>query len=113
MQSDAGIQPTARIQLCSCFFLPARPVGDPDEWDTLMQLNTLSIMRLTRRLSQTLMDAAKSGPHEHTGMGQGAVLVNIGSVAGVETVSGMGAYCATKAALRAWSLCTFRVSNCL
>eukprot|EP01060_Flectonema_neradi_P003207 TRINITY_DN12053_c0_g1_i1.p1 TRINITY_DN12053_c0_g1~~TRINITY_DN12053_c0_g1_i1.p1 ORF type:complete len:230 (+),score=49.38 TRINITY_DN12053_c0_g1_i1:47-736(+) len=66
--------------------------GDPDEWDMMFQVNVLSLMRLTRRLSQKMIDQ-KSG-----------AIINIGSVAGIEPMSGTAAaYAATKHAVRGWT----------
>lgn len=82
--------------------------GNPDEWDTLMQLNVNAPMRLTRMLSEALVTAGKYGPPERAAPGQGAVIINIGSVAGVEPIGPLGVYCATKYALRAWSQSCYR-----
>mmetsp|Transcript_91191 Transcript_91191/g.266948 ORF Transcript_91191/g.266948 Transcript_91191/m.266948 type:complete len:242 (-) Transcript_91191:44-769(-) len=67
-------------------------VGDPNEWDRMMFLNLNGPMRLTRSLVPSMVT---------TGYG---VVINIGSIAGVEGMSGTSAaYAAAKHGLRGWS----------
>ena len=66
--------------------------GDPDEWAKMMEVNVNAPMRLTRRLSEGMI-AKKSG-----------VIINIGSIAAVEQMSGTSAaYSASKHAMWGWS----------
>lgn len=66
--------------------------GDPDEWDRMLYLNLHAPMRLTRRLAPSMIKQ-KQG-----------VILNIGSIAGVEPMSGpSAAYAAAKHGLRGWS----------
>jgi 3-oxoacyl-[acyl-carrier protein] reductase len=69
--------------------------GDPDEWARLFALNVLAPMRLTRRFAPG-MAARERG-----------TIVNIGSVAAIEPMKGLGAYAASKHALRGWSLSSY------
>lgn len=67
------------------------PVADADEeqWRWMYDANVLGVMRVTK----TLLPALKAAASGH--------IINIGSVAGVETYEGGGGYTAVKHALRA------------
>eukprot|EP01063_Lacrimia_lanifica_P038306 TRINITY_DN8107_c0_g1_i1.p1 TRINITY_DN8107_c0_g1~~TRINITY_DN8107_c0_g1_i1.p1 ORF type:complete len:238 (+),score=89.07 TRINITY_DN8107_c0_g1_i1:110-823(+) len=66
--------------------------GEPAEFQTMMNLNVVAPMTLTRRLTAKMI-AQKEG-----------VVINMGSVAAVESMSGeAAAYAASKHALRGWS----------
>ncbi|GMH36795.1 hypothetical protein BSKO_04668 [Bryopsis sp. KO-2023] len=66
--------------------------GDPDDWDEMMKVNLLAPMRLTRRFSPSMVEKS-----------DGAI-INICSVAGVEPMTNMCAYAASKWGMRGWSL---------
>lgn len=70
--------------------------GDPDAWETLMKLNVLAPMRLTRRLAPEMVR------HER------GTIINIGSIAAIEGMTESGAYAASKHALRGWSLSCYQ-----
>jgi len=77
-------------------FSTGNPVdGDPDEWTRLFALNVLAPMRLTRRFAPGMV-ARERG-----------TIVNIGSVAAIEPMKALGAYAASKHALRGWSLSSY------
>lgn len=63
--------------------------ADDDEWDWMLQTNVLGLMRMTRALLPAL---------ERSGDGH---IVNVGSIAGIETYPGGGGYTAAKHAVRA------------
>ncbi|KAJ9446616.1 3-oxoacyl-[acyl-carrier protein] reductase reductase (fabG, OAR1) [Diplonema papillatum] len=66
--------------------------GDVEEWDKMLLLNLHAPLRLTRLLTGKMI-AQKSG-----------VIINIGSVAGVEAMSGAGAvYAAAKHGISGWT----------
>eukprot|EP00210_Caulerpa_lentillifera_P008171 g7804.t1 len=66
--------------------------GDPFEWEQMTNLNLVTPMHLTRKFAPSMVER-----------GYG-VIINIGSLAGLDAVGTMGAYCATKWGLRGWSL---------
>lgn len=66
--------------------------GEPADWERMFAVNVHAPMRLTREIAPYMVAA------------RGGTIINIGSVAGVEAMSGSGAYAATKFALRGWSL---------
>ncbi|KAF8822231.1 hypothetical protein IE077_000763 [Cardiosporidium cionae] len=66
--------------------------GDVDLWSTALHVNLLSPMIITRMLSEK-MKARKGG-----------VIINIGSIAGLEAMTFGGVYSTTKFGLRGWSL---------
>lgn len=70
--------------------------GDPHDWNAGLLLNVGIPMLLTRRL------APKMAENEF------GIIINIGSVAAVEGMTGGGAYAATKHALRGWSLSCYQ-----
>jgi short-subunit dehydrogenase len=70
--------------------------GDADTWDAAMKLNLLTPMRLTRSLSPGMKDR------------EWGIIVNMGSVAAIEGMKGVGAYAATKHGLRGWSLSCYQ-----
>ena len=57
-----------KVEVSVC---PLRHAGDPDKWDTLLQLNLGTPMRLTRRLAPKM-----AGKPNH------AYIINISSIAG-------------------------------
>eukprot|EP00041_Stephanoeca_diplocostata_P030205 m.906979 g.906979 ORF g.906979 m.906979 type:complete len:242 (+) comp23710_c0_seq2:519-1244(+) len=66
--------------------------GDVDKWDPLMYLNLNGPMRLTRALSQSIVDRG------------GGTIINMGSIAGIENMPGhLAVYAASKHGLRGWS----------
>jgi len=66
--------------------------GDVDAFDRMMYLNVNAPMRLTRLLAPNMVEK------------QSGVIINIGSIAGIEPMSGASAaYAASKHALRGWS----------
>lgn len=69
--------------------------GDPDDWLRLFALNVHAPMRLTRRLAPGMV-ARERG-----------TIVNVGSVAAIEPMKSLGAYAASKHALRGWSLSAY------
>eukprot|EP00210_Caulerpa_lentillifera_P005865 g5609.t1 len=66
--------------------------GDPFEWEEMTSLNLVTPMHLTRKFAPSMVER-----------GYG-VIINIGSLAGLDAVGTMGAYCATKWGVRGWSL---------
>lgn len=70
--------------------------GSPDEWEKMMAINVAAPMRLTRMLAEGM---ASRG---------GGMIINIGSIASVEAMSGdSAAYAASKHALRGWSTSSY------
>uniref|UniRef100_A0A7S1SJW2 3-oxoacyl-[acyl-carrier-protein] reductase n=1 Tax=Tetraselmis chuii TaxID=63592 RepID=A0A7S1SJW2_9CHLO len=66
--------------------------GDPDEWEHMMDVIVNAPMRLTRRLAPKMAERMSG------------FVINIGSIAGTEAMSGAAAaYAAAKAGLRGWS----------
>ena len=66
--------------------------GDPDAWARMMRINVDAPMRLTRLLTEKMV-AQKKG-----------VVINVASIAGMESMSGTSAaYAASKHALWGWS----------
>ena len=66
--------------------------GEPDEWDRMLYLNLNGVMRLTRRLVPAMKAAG------------GGALINIGSIAAIEGMSGgSAAYAASKHGLAGWT----------
>lgn len=59
----------------------------------MTQLNLLTPMHLARKFAPA-MAAQGSG-----------LIINMGSLAGLDVVGPMGAYCASKWGMRGWSLC--------
>eukprot|EP01071_Lankesteria_metandrocarpae_P009965 Lankesteria_metandrocarpae@DN5264_c0_g2_i3.p1 len=66
--------------------------GDPDEWEAMLAVNVNAPMRLTRILAPKMKE-------NRTG-----VIINISSIVGLEPMESSPAYCASKFALRGWSL---------
>jgi len=62
-------------------------LADEADWETMLQTNVLGLLRVTRRLLPMLRERER------------AAIVNIGSLAGVETYEGGSVYCASKAAV--------------
>lgn len=60
---------------------------DEADWETMLDTNVMGLLRVTRRLLPALGEAERSH------------VVNIGSLAGVETYEGGSVYCASKAAV--------------
>ncbi len=81
--------------------LPARhltqPAGDPDEWESMLAINTLAPMRLTRAFAPAM---AKRG--------RGAI-VTVGSLAGTFASAGSAPYASSKWGVRGWVLSTYEV----
>uniref|UniRef100_A0A061SD48 3-oxoacyl-[acyl-carrier-protein] reductase n=1 Tax=Tetraselmis sp. GSL018 TaxID=582737 RepID=A0A061SD48_9CHLO len=70
--------------------------GNPDEWETMLQVCLHAPMRITRRLTPAMAE------------GMSGYVINIGSVAAIEPMSaGAGAYAAAKHGLRGWSLSSY------
>eukprot|EP00048_Salpingoeca_helianthica_P017549 m.237808 g.237808 ORF g.237808 m.237808 type:complete len:245 (-) comp21401_c0_seq1:57-791(-) len=69
--------------------------GNPDEWDTMLNVNLHAPMRLTRLLAPAMVMA-----------GHG-VIINMGSIAAIESMKSSNAYAATKFGLRGWSLSNY------
>eukprot|EP00658_Telonema_sp_P-2_P039977 TRINITY_DN28599_c0_g1_i1.p1 TRINITY_DN28599_c0_g1~~TRINITY_DN28599_c0_g1_i1.p1 ORF type:complete len:153 (-),score=40.08 TRINITY_DN28599_c0_g1_i1:187-645(-) len=71
--------------------------GDsPEDWERMMALNVNAPMRLCRALCPKMAER------------MGGAVMNIGSVAGVEPMSGTSAaYAAAKHALRGWSISSY------
>lgn len=75
--------------------------GDPDDWEeTMLQLDLLVPMRLTRRLAPAMSKR------------EGNYIINISSVAGFEAVPGIGGYNAAKFGLTGWAKSTYQVPRC-
>ena len=74
--------------------------ADPDKWESMVMLNLLTPMRLTRELGPFLAEKKTKG----------GVIINISSVAGRDPVAGQAGYAASKWGLTGWSLSTFEVS---
>eukprot|EP00951_Prasinocladus_malaysianus_P005079 scaffold36169_cov46-Prasinocladus_malaysianus.AAC.1 len=56
---------------------PGNPLeGDPDEWDKMLSLNLNGPMRLTRRLTPSMAESMSG------------FVINIGSIAAIESMSG-------------------------
>eukprot|EP00210_Caulerpa_lentillifera_P009217 g8787.t1 len=66
--------------------------GDPKEWNQMMELNVLAPMTLMHLIAPGMIKQ------------EDGVVINIGSVAGVEPMQWAAAYAASKWALRGWSL---------
>jgi len=66
--------------------------GDPVEWEQMTSLNLVTPMHLARRFAPAMAEK-----------GYG-VIINMGSLAGMDAVGPMGSYCATKWGIRGWSL---------
>jgi short-subunit dehydrogenase len=69
--------------------------GDPDAWTSLFAVNVLAPMRLTRRLAPRMVERERG------------TIVNVGSIAAIESMKGPGAYAASKHALRGFSLSSY------
>lgn len=70
--------------------------GDTETWGRAMQLNLLTPMQMTKHFSPGMRDR------------EYGIIINMGSVAAVEGMSGVGAYAATKFGLRGWSLSCYQ-----
>jgi len=70
--------------------------GDPDDWERALVLNVAAPMRLTRRLAPGMVDRERG------------TIVNLGSIAAIEGMTGAGAYATTKHALRGWSRSSYQ-----
>mmetsp|Transcript_6265 Transcript_6265/g.15039 ORF Transcript_6265/g.15039 Transcript_6265/m.15039 type:complete len:215 (+) Transcript_6265:370-1014(+) len=82
---------------CAGFVCEGNPLsGNPDEWETMLQVCLHAPMRITRRLTPAMAE------------GMSGYVINIGSVAAIEPMSaGAGAYAAAKHGLRGWSLSSY------
>ncbi|KAI7840700.1 hypothetical protein COHA_005622 [Chlorella ohadii] len=69
--------------------------GDPDEWESMLAINTLAPMRLTRAFAPAM---AKRG--------RGAI-VTVGSLAGTFASAGSAPYASSKWGVRGWVLSTY------
>jgi short-subunit dehydrogenase len=69
--------------------------GDPDAWADLLAVNVLAPMRLTRRIAPRMVERERG------------TIINIGSIAAIESMKGPGAYAASKHALRGFSLSSY------
>lgn len=65
--------------------------GDPRDWDAMIDTNVKGVLYITRIVSQKMV-AQKSGH-----------IINIGSIAGIQTYENGAAYCASKHAMHALS----------
>ena len=79
--------------------LSNQPAGDPDEWESMLAINTLAPMRLTRAFAPAM---AKRG--------RGAI-VTVGSLAGTFASAGSAPYASSKWGVRGWVLSTYEVSR--
>jgi short-subunit dehydrogenase len=70
--------------------------GNPDDWETMIQLNLAAPMRITRLLAPAMVEKG------------GGTIINLGSVAAVEPMTQSCAYAATKHGLRGWSLSCYQ-----
>jgi len=68
--------------------LPSASDADEADWDTMLATNVMGLLRVSRRLLPGLL--ARGVGH----------VVNMGSLAGIETYEGGSVYCASKAAVR-------------
>eukprot|EP01071_Lankesteria_metandrocarpae_P009966 Lankesteria_metandrocarpae@DN5264_c0_g2_i5.p1 len=66
--------------------------GSPEIWDTLMAVNVAAPLRLTRLLAPQMKEK------------RDGVIINMCSTAGLVGVESAAAYCASKFALRGWSM---------
>ncbi len=71
--------------------LPDATAEDERDWETVFDTNVLGLLRVTRRLLPDMV-ARRSGH-----------VINLGSLAGIETYEGGAVYCASKAAVRVLS----------
>ncbi|GAB4823798.1 hypothetical protein N2152v2_010844 [Parachlorella kessleri] len=69
--------------------------GDPDGWDTTVDINLMGPMRLTRRIAPAM---AKRGS---------GVIINTGSMAGTKPMEKNVHYAASKWGIRGWTLGTY------
>ena len=68
--------------------IPTASDGDERDWEAMLDVNVLGLLRVTRRFVPAMV--ARGGGH----------VINLGSLAGLETYEGGSVYCATKAAVR-------------
>ncbi|MHC4844734.1 MAG: SDR family NAD(P)-dependent oxidoreductase [Planctomycetota bacterium] len=68
--------------------LPDATAGDEQDWAEMIEVNVMGLLRTTRRFLPGLV--TRGGGH----------VVNLGSLAGIETYEGGAVYCATKSAVR-------------
>lgn len=69
--------------------------GDPDAWANVLAVNALAPMRLIRRLAPKMVERERG------------TIVNIGSIAAIESMRGPAVYAASKFALRGFSLSSY------
>lgn len=65
--------------------------GDTSTWEQALNLNLLAPMKLTHAFAPGMKER------------QFGMIINLGSVAGIEGMSGVGVYAATKHGIRGWS----------
>ena len=70
--------------------------GDPDQWNSMITLNLVTPMRLTRALAPSL--SQRKG-----------TIINMSSVAGLHASKGNPAYAASKWGMSGWSESAFEV----
>lgn len=75
--------------------------ADPDQWDTVMQVNLLSLMRLTQRILTSCMQHSDKDGHE------GCSIINICSIAGKMGMAGSESYSASKHGVHGFSQSLF------
>lgn len=68
--------------------IPEAGPGDEDDWAEMLETNVMGLLRVTRRFVAGMV--ARDRGH----------VVNLGSVAGIETYEGGSVYCASKASVR-------------
>ena len=79
-------------------FLDAGSVAELDleKFDQMLDLNVRAMVHLSRRCAELMVDKKKGA------------IINLASIAGVESMAGLSGYCATKFAARAFSEATFK-----
>ena len=68
--------------------IPSATAADERDWETMFAVNVLGLLRVTRRFVPGLV--ARNAGH----------VINLGSLAGIETYEGGSVYCSTKASVR-------------
>ena len=69
--------------------------GDPEKWHKLFHLNVLAVMELTREVVPYLKQSSNGA------------LVTLSSISGQKAMKGLSAYCASKHAVRGFTLSCF------